>query len=142
MTLRGPGCPQQDLDSRSEIHDFVVRFYREIAFDDLLGPIFEDVAEVDWTSHIPKLISYWCRVLLGEPGYDGWFLGAHRRVHALEAFEAGFFDRWLSRFVGAVDAEWVGPKAEMAKHHAVRLAKVLARQLDVDYEGAVGSDST
>mgnify|MGYP000346625624 CR=1 FL=1 len=36
-----------DLDSRSAIHDLVVRFYREVVFDDLLGPVFGEVAEVD-----------------------------------------------------------------------------------------------
>ena len=35
-----------DLDSRSQIHDLVVRFYREIVFDELLGPVFGEVAEV------------------------------------------------------------------------------------------------
>jgi hypothetical protein len=47
----------QDLDTRTQIHDLVVRFYREVVFDDLLGPVFADVAEVDWSVHIPKLIA-------------------------------------------------------------------------------------
>jgi hemoglobin len=134
VTLRGPGRPPQDLDTRSEIHDFVVRFYREVALDDLLGPIFEEVAEVDWTTHIPKLINFWCRVLLGEPGYDGWFLDAHQRVDSQEHFEPVFFDRWLALFVSAVDAEWTGPLADQAKSHAHRMAMVLARRLEVDQE--------
>lgn len=51
--------PTRDLDTRPQIHDLVVRFYREIVFDDLLGPVFDEVAEVDWSTHIPKLIDYW-----------------------------------------------------------------------------------
>ena len=62
-----------DLDSRTEIHDLVVAFYREVALDDLLGPVFGEVVEVDWSVHIPKLIDYWCRVLLREPCYDGLY---------------------------------------------------------------------
>ena len=69
-----------DLDSRSAIHDLVVRFYREVVFDDLLGPVFGEVAEVDWSVHLPKLVDYWCRVLLGQPGYDGFVLGAHQHL--------------------------------------------------------------
>lgn len=134
MTLRGPGRPPQDLDTRSEIHDLVVRFYREIALDDLLAPIFDEVAEVDWRTHIPKLIDFWCRVLLGEPGYDGWFLGAHQHVDAQQRFEPVFFDRWLALFVEAVDAEWTGPVADKAKAHAHHMAMVLAHRLDVDHE--------
>jgi len=134
VTVRGSGRPPQDLATRSEIHDFVVRFYREVALDELLCPIFEEVAEVDWTTHIPKLIDFWCRALLGEPGYDGWFLAAHEHVDATQRFEPEFFDRWLALFVGAVDAEWTGPKADAAKAHAHHMAAVLARRLDVDHQ--------
>ena len=90
--------PMNDLDSRSEIHDLVVRFYREIVFDELLGPVFGEVAEVDWSIHIPKLIDFWCRVLLGQPGYDGYILHAHQEVHAIEAFQPELFDRWYLLF--------------------------------------------
>ena len=121
--------PIQDLDSRSQIHDLVVHFYREIVFDDLLGPVFDEVAEVDWTTHIPKLIDYWSRVLLGEAGYDGYILHAHQQVHEIESFRPELFDRWLLLFVESVDARWHGPIAERAKSHAERMAGILARRL-------------
>lgn len=118
-----------DLDSRTQIHHLVVGFYREVVFDDLLAPVFGEVADVDWTVHIPKLIDYWCRVLLGEPGYDGFVLAAHRAVHDVEAFRAEHFDRWYALWVDAVDRRWQGPIAEQAKAHAARIAAVLARRL-------------
>lgn len=121
--------PTRDLDTRSQIHDLVVRFYREIVFDDVLGPVFTEVAETDWGIHIPKLIDYWCRVLLGEPGYDGYILNAHQDVHDLESFRKEFFDRWYLLFVQTIDASWEGPIADRAKHHAARIAGVLARRL-------------
>jgi hemoglobin len=119
----------RDLDSRAEIHDLVVRFYREIVFDELLEPVFGEVAEVDWSVHIPKLIDYWCRVLLGQPGYDGFLLGAHRHVHDLEPFGLDLFDRWYTLFVETVDDGWSGPVAATAKRHAARIAGSMARQL-------------
>lgn len=118
-----------DLDRRSRVHDAVVDFYREVVFDDLLGPVFEDVAEVDWSAHIPRLISYWCQVLLGEPGYAGFVLEPHRRVHDLSAFSPELFDRWTVLWRRCVDAGWSGPMAERAKEHADRIARVLARRL-------------
>ena len=85
--IAGRGADQMhDLGDRADIHDLVVHFYREIVFDELLEPVFGEVAEVDWSVHIPKLIDYWCRVLLGDPGYDGAILAAHRHVHEIEAF--------------------------------------------------------
>jgi hemoglobin len=118
-----------DLDSRAHIHDLVVAFYREVAMDDLLGPIFEEVAEVDWTLHIPRLIDYWCRVLLGEPVYDGRILGAHRRVHDIEPLRPDLFQRWCRLFDDCLDERWAGPIAVRAKSHAARMADTIARSL-------------
>ena len=130
-----PAGPTSDLETRSDIHDLVVRFYREIAFDDILAPVFVEVAEVDWSVHIPKLIDFWCRVLLGQPGYDGFVLGAHREVHELESFRPELFDRWYSLFVETLDETWWGPIAERAKVHAARIAATLARRLlDIEWQ--------
>ncbi len=124
-----------DLDTRTAIHDLVVDFYREIAFDDLLGPVFGEVAEVDWAVHIPRLIDYWCRVLLGDPGYDGRILGAHEHVHEQHAFEPALFERWLELFAASVDRGWCGPQADRAKAHAVHIAGVLSRRLTGEQVG-------
>ncbi|MEZ5204597.1 MAG: group III truncated hemoglobin [Acidimicrobiales bacterium] len=61
----------RDLDDEVEIAELVRRFYADVAQDDLLGPIFEDVAHVDWVEHLPKLTAFWCRILLSKPGYEG-----------------------------------------------------------------------
>jgi len=138
VTAEGEDRPVPDLDSVGEIHDLVVRFYREIVFDDILAPVFDEVAEVNWAVHIPRLIRYWCRVLIGTPGYDGYILAAHRHVHGLEPFELEYFDRWYTLFVETVDAGWSGPLADTAKSHAARMAAMLARQLlDAEWHAPV-----
>ena len=121
--------PVVDLATRGQIHDLVVSFYRELIMDDNLGPVFSEVAEVDWSHHIPLLIDYWCRVLLGDPSYQGAILDAHRRVHDLQAFTAENFDRWYGLWIITIDHTWSGPLAEKAKAHAARIAASLARQL-------------
>lgn len=124
-----------DLDTRTAVHDLVVAFYREIVFDDLLGPVFEEVAETDWAVHIPRLIDYWCRILLGDPGYHGALLEAHREVHHREAFRDEHFDRWYRLWVTSIDARWHGPRADRAKAHAAATAALISRRLrGVDHE--------
>ena len=118
-----------DLDDRTAIHHLVVRFYREVVFDDVLEPVFGETAEVDWAAHIPRLIDYWCRVLLGEPGYEGAILAAHRHVHDIDPLRIEHFDRWYALWVASIDAGWAGPQAERAKRHAARVGGSLARQL-------------
>ena len=119
----------RDLDSRSAIHDLVVAFYREIVFDDLLGPVFDEVAETDWAVHIPRLIDYWCRILLGEHVYRGALLEAHREVHHRDPLRDEHFDRWYQLWVASIDARWRGPKADHAKRHAAATAGLISRRL-------------
>jgi hemoglobin len=125
----GASPAKGDLDSRRNIHDLVVGFYRELVMDTLLAPVFEEVAEVDWSTHIPLLIDYWCRILLGHEGYQGMLLAAHRNVHRQEPLNAHHFDRWYSLWVAAVDAQWSGPYADKAKGHAAKIAATLAHRL-------------
>lgn len=127
-----------DLDTRGKIHDVVVHFYREVVFDELLAPVFDEVAEVDWNEHMPKLIDYWCQVLLGEPGYAGFILGPHREVHDASAFSTELFDRWYRLWSESIDEYWAGPLADRAKTHAEKIGGVLARKLlEVDWSAPV-----
>jgi hemoglobin len=138
--LGAQATPRRDLDDRAQVHDLVVGFYRELVFDDVLAPVFEEVAEVDWAVHIPKLIDFWCRVLLDQPGYDGFLLGAHRKVHDRQPFEAQHFERWYALWVETIEERWEGPLAETAKRHAAKVAGILSRQLTGDdWPGATGA---
>ena len=119
----------RDLVSRAEIHDLVVEFYREVVFDDLLAPIFGEVAEVDWSQHIPKLIDYWCRILLREGSYAGAVTAAHRHLHDLEPVRAEHCDRWYVLWANCVDARWAGPVADRAKSHAASLMAGMAKHI-------------
>jgi hemoglobin len=124
-----PAVEDDDLGTRRSIHDLVVGFYRELVMDDLLAPVFEEVAEVDWSTHIPLLIDYWCRILLGHDGYQGALLAAHQHVHQREPLTAAHFDRWYTLWATAVDERWRGPYADKAKRHAAKIAGTLAHRL-------------
>ena len=121
-----------DLDTRPEIRALVIDFYREVQADDLLGPVFVDVARVDWSSHVPHLVDYWCLVLLGETGYAGTTLATHRRIHGLVGFRREHFERWLEIFEDCVDRRWTGEQSVRAKDHARRVIETLRRRLAVE----------
>jgi hemoglobin len=107
----------------------VRRFYRDVAQDDLLGPMFNDVARVDWSEHIPKLTAFWCRALFATAGYAGNPFRAHQLVHARQPFTAAHFERWLELFYETVDLGWSGPNAEKVKSLAANVARVHGDQL-------------
>lgn len=113
----------------------VRRFYADVAQDDLLGPMFNDVAKVDWSEHLPKLRDFWCRALLDLPGYAGNPFRAHARVHEKRAFTAAHFERWLSLFHDTLVLGWIGPRASQARQLADHVARVHRQHL-----GAVAAE--
>jgi hemoglobin len=121
--------PTRDLDEPDEIAEMVRRFYADVAQDDLLGPVFEGVAQVDWAEHLPKLTAFWCRALLGLPGYTGNPFRAHAEIHRQRAFRPAHFERWLSLFHETVTSGWRGPLAERAHRLADDVARVHREQL-------------
>ena len=122
-------APTADLDSIEQIAEMVRRFYADVAQDDLLGPMFEDVAQGDWSEHLPKLTAFWSRVLLGVPGYMGNPFQAHAHVHYQRNFTEAHCERWLSLFRDTIELGWVGPYAERAWEVAENVAMVHSNQL-------------
>jgi hemoglobin len=122
-------APTRDLDTKDQIAEMVRRFYADVAQDDLLGPMFNDVAKVDWSEHLPKLTDFWCRALLDLPGYAGNPFRAHAQVHAKRAFTAAHFERWLSLFHETLELGWTGPRAERARRLADDVARVHSQHL-------------
>lgn len=125
----------RDLDDREQIAEMVRRFYQDVAQDDLLGPIFNDVAKVNWSEHLPKITDFWCRILMAEPGYQGNPLRAHQLVHEKAPFTLAHFERWLALFHDTVDLGWQGPNSRAALAFAHKVARVHSKQLTgVEYE--------
>lgn len=124
-----PQFRDRDLDDPDEVAEMVRRFYADVAQDDLLGPLFNDVAQVDWSEHLPKLTAFWCRALLALPGYQGNPYRAHILVHDRSPFSRAHFERWLDLFHETLELGWAGPNAERAKALARRVAMVHSKQI-------------
>lgn len=122
-------APTRDLDSPEEIAEMVRRFYADVAQDELLGPLFNDVAQVDWSEHLPKLTLFWCRALLGIEGYVGNPFRAHMEVHEKSPFSPAHFQRWLDLFHSTLEDGWVGPRVDRALALAHNVARVHRQQL-------------
>jgi len=122
-------APARDLDRPEEIAEMVRRFYQDVAQDDLLGPLFNDVAQVDWNEHLPKLTRFWCRALLGIEGYVGNPFRSHALINDRSPFTLEQFDRWLQLFHDAVELGWVGPHVDQALALAHDVASAHSREL-------------
>lgn len=118
-----------DIATRTDVNDLVIAFYREIMFDDLLQPVFEEVAEVDWPEHILNLIDYWCWILLGTKGFRGSVTRTHRHLHGLQPIESEHCDRWFSLWRETIEHRFSGPLADKAVAHAETLMAGMAKHV-------------
>ncbi|MCC7125353.1 MAG: group III truncated hemoglobin, partial [Acidobacteria bacterium] len=114
-----------DIASRTDIERLVDTFYDRIRADALLGPIFDDVARVDWPAHLPKMYSFWETVLFGTAGYKGNPLTAHLALAQQTPLTAREFDHWLLLFHQTVDDLFTGEMAREAKQRAGRIATIM-----------------
>jgi hemoglobin len=119
----------RDLDSREEIARFVDAFYARLLEDEVLAPIFLDVAAVDLAVHLPHIRDYWAKLLLGDTAYRRHTMNIHRHLHGKRALTAADFERWLAYFTAAVDDSWKGPGAERAKRVATAIAGNMTESL-------------
>jgi hemoglobin len=118
-----------DLDSRDNIEAFVDRFYERMLADEQLAPIFIDVAGIELDAHLPHIKDYWCKLLLGERGYQRHTMNIHRRLHGKRALRRADFERWLTLFTSTVDDYYAGNSAERAKQVAAAIAANMEKSL-------------
>src|SRR5687768_11431622 len=109
-----------DIQTEEDIKLLVDSFYGKVLKDDMLKPIFVDVAKLDFEKHMPKMYSFWNSILLGITGYNGQPFPAH--LMFVEHLSPAHFDRWLALFSETVDANFIGLNAEMAKQKAKNIA--------------------
>ena len=116
--------PSRDISDGDDVALVVRRIYQAAIPGPLLGRLFE-VGGIQWDSHIPLIISFWERELLGQPGYAGSVARAHVPVMEDAGFGGAALDRWVELFSETVDEDFVGPVAEHAKARAGQVAGVL-----------------
>lgn len=133
MTPTAPvSTPTRDITSRADIVQMVDAFYDRVRADPLLGPIFDDVAKVDWAVHLPKMYDFWETVLFGAAAFKGNPLAVHRALARVTPLTAREFDHWVSLFDLTVSELFSGPVAEEAKRRAARIAVVMQHHIAAD----------
>jgi hemoglobin len=115
----------RDITTSDDVRTLVDSFYERVMRDDLLAPIFNDFAQVDWAMHLPIMYRFWESMLLGA----GTYQGAPFPKHAVLPVQKEHFSRWLALFVETVDAHFSGSKADEAKGRAASIADTFAQRM-------------
>lgn len=122
--------PQNDIESPEDIASLVRDFYTKIYEDEVLRPVFADVAQVNLEDHLPKMNRFWETVLLGKKSYRGNPMAVHYALDGKKPLNECHFIRWLSLFCLTVDAKFAGPTAEKAKESARRISENIEHTLE------------
>ena len=115
----------KDIETEADVRLLVDEFYNSVRGDALLNPIFTEVAQIDWSHHLPKMYAFWNALILGIPGYTG----APFPPHSVLPVGREHFVRWLELFRGTVDAHFAGTFAQRAKDAAGSIAHTFAMRL-------------
>ena len=84
--------------TKEHIEQLVTHFYQKVQADELLGQVFNDVAQVNWDEHVPLLCQFWSSVMLKSNEYHGNAYQKHVLIKQLTSIKEEHFMRWLDLF--------------------------------------------
>lgn len=114
-----------DIKDSSDIKILVDRFYDKVNQDEILSPIFNEIMQVDWATHLPIMYQFWGSLLLGEQSYSGNPMQKHIEISKTVPLGEKEFARWLLLFNQNIDEHFKGPKAAEAKLRAANIARLM-----------------
>ena len=127
--------PRPDLCDRIDIERLVKDFYGRVRADNLLGPVFDDIAKVDWETHIPKIADFWETALFRKGTYKRNPLRPHLQLSQKTSMDKEKFDRWLELFFATVDTHFSGENADHIKGIAADMSQVMQRRIEGQAHG-------
>lgn len=115
----------KDIASRAEVIELVDKFYEKVRADETIGFIFNDIAKVNWETHLPVMYDFWEGVLFYTSSYTGNPMIAHRKLNNVFTLTPEHFTTWLKLFHATIDENFAGEKSELAKQRSTSIATVM-----------------
>ena len=119
----------KEITAPEDIKLLVEAFYGRVQTDEVLGPIFNEIAQVDWEHHLPVMVTFWESLLLKSRSYRRNALQPHLQVFQGVAFHPEQMERWLKLFDETLGDYFVGDNAEKAKSWARGIAHNLQKHI-------------
>ena len=125
----------RDIETREDIDELMLEFYRKAVSDELIGYIFTDVAKLDLEHHLPIIGDFWEMMLFGTVNFPAKYgrspMQVHHAMNEKENLKAEHFGRWVKLFCETVDEKFAGERAELAKVRAVSIAETMRIRFSV-----------
>lgn len=127
---------KKSLQTRQDIEALVNQFYAKVRVDDLIGPIFNEIAKVNWDTHTKKIHNFWETLLFDADNYEGRPFPPHIPL----GLKPEHFRRWLELFFATTDESYEGQKADEIKMRALNIGRNF--QINLDALKAKGVDTS
>ena len=118
-----------DIVCRTDIELLVNVFYEKVIADKQLNFIFEEMAKVNWATHLPAMYNFWENIILFTGSYDGNPLNLHKHLHHITPLEEAHFITWNRLYISTVDELFEGPNATLAKLRAISISDVIKKNI-------------
>ena len=115
----------KDLKDRSDIELLVNTFYEKVKVDDKIGFFFNEVVQLDWEKHMPKMYDFWEMTLFQKGNFIGNPIKVHKGLNEKSPMKKEHFDHWVKLFHSTVDELFEGVNAQLAKTRALSIATVM-----------------
>ena len=116
---------KKDIHNRADIILLVDTFYKNVALNKQIGPIFTEVAKVDWSHHLPKMYDFWESILFGKAIYKGNPMLTHFALNEQIPLQTEAFETWKNLFFQTVDDLFAGENADLIKQKAQSIADLM-----------------
>ncbi|NNE27543.1 MAG: group III truncated hemoglobin [Saprospiraceae bacterium] len=123
---------EKDITDRSDIELLVSDFYKKALIDPVIGYFFTKVIVLDLDVHLPRIIDFWCSLLLGHSSFKGNPMVKHIALNRIEKITDQHFNRWLSLWNLTVEEHFRGPQATEAMKRADQIAGLMKHKINID----------
>jgi len=122
----------KDIENREDIINVVNTFYDNVNNNSELSYFFNDVTQLNWEVHLPKMYDFWETILFHKPIFKGNPMRKHINLHKIAPLKKENFDTWIQLFEATVDGLYQGEVATQMKIRATSIATAI--QLNTVYQ--------
>lgn len=121
---------KHDIIDRNDIELMVNTFYQDVRNDESLANIFDNVMQVNWEKHLPKMYDFWENVLFHTGNYTGRPFPPHVQVNEKITLTNEHFDAWIKLFEQNIDNLFEGEKANEVKLRAASIKHIFNAKIN------------
>lgn len=87
---------KKEIENKQDIELLVNKFYDKVNADAKISKFFNEIVQVDWNLHLPKMYNFWETLLFGKKAFKGNPMLVHILISKKEMIEKEHFNQWLS----------------------------------------------